>query len=274
MKIIPESALPFLNENATEKDLQRVRDLFTKSKGNDDKLLQLTQNMANSIDNPVKALSRAYAAEKLLGKEDNPLADIFYKRYNELTNQNGDKPKNETLTDEELNILANLKVSGVMYLPTVSAAAIFENEIKGQLSDGAWENARPYDHWKIWSDIKCKIGSPKTIFINNRPIKTSYNLHSLIQYVDDRMIATGKLATNFSIEEINTEKFKTLCSIAEYGIHSIEKINYVKSKFESLNMSVEEVESIISSGNYTLKDLRKDLTYIKEAMKNYTVKYI
>jgi hypothetical protein len=25
---------------------------------------------------------------------------------------------------------------------------LFEQELKGQISDGMWENSRPYNHWK------------------------------------------------------------------------------------------------------------------------------
>ena len=31
--------------------------------------------------------------------------------------------------------------------------ALFEHEISGQLSDGAWENAYPLDHWKFWNKL-------------------------------------------------------------------------------------------------------------------------
>lgn len=40
------------------------------------------------------------------------------------------------------------KNTGKMVLPSASAAAIWEAEITGQLSDGMWENSTPHEHWK------------------------------------------------------------------------------------------------------------------------------
>ena len=73
-----------INEYATGKDIQRIKDLFAKSKGDDAKLLQLAQNMANSIDDPQKAKDRASAAEQILGKTNNGIADIFNQRFKDL----------------------------------------------------------------------------------------------------------------------------------------------------------------------------------------------
>lgn len=35
-----------------------------------------------------------------------------------------------------------------IYFPTLGAFAIYVCELLGQVSDGYWENARPYNHWK------------------------------------------------------------------------------------------------------------------------------
>lgn len=80
-KIVKES----INEVASQKDIQRIRDLFAKSKGDDGKLLQLTRNMAKSIDDVEKAQSRADAAIQILGTMGgNEIADIFSDRVKEL----------------------------------------------------------------------------------------------------------------------------------------------------------------------------------------------
>jgi ribosomal protein S20 len=73
-----------LNEVPEEKDKQRIKDMFTKSKGSDEKLLQLAKNMAKSIDDGLKAFRRGEAADVLLGPEDNELSKIFYDRAKEL----------------------------------------------------------------------------------------------------------------------------------------------------------------------------------------------
>ena len=73
-----------INEEVTEKDLQRIKDLFPRSKGNDEKLLQLASAMAKVITNPEKAQARGEAAVQILGANNNALADIFFDRAKEL----------------------------------------------------------------------------------------------------------------------------------------------------------------------------------------------
>ena len=50
---------------------------------------------------------------------------------------------------------------GNIYLPTDTAIALWEAELLGQFSDGAWENSKPNNHWKIWTELKVKKGNPK-----------------------------------------------------------------------------------------------------------------
>jgi len=38
----------------------------------------------------------------------------------------------------------------ILYVKNENQVALFENEIKGQISDGMWENASPANHWKVW----------------------------------------------------------------------------------------------------------------------------
>jgi hypothetical protein len=49
-----------------EKDYKRLEDIVTKSKGSEDKMLQLCRNMAKSIKDALKAKRRAEAAKEIL----------------------------------------------------------------------------------------------------------------------------------------------------------------------------------------------------------------
>lgn len=40
--------------------------------------------------------------------------------------------------------------SGTLVLRNQDQKVIWECELTGQLSDGQWENAQPYDHWEAW----------------------------------------------------------------------------------------------------------------------------
>ena len=73
-----------------------------------------------------------------------------------------------------------------LHFRTIAAANLFSVEITGQLSDGAWENTRPFDHWKYWCDadvvVDGKLGH------EGHPMKTNYNLKSLKKYIKEDMM--------------------------------------------------------------------------------------
>ena len=63
---------------ADEKDLWRMRDMKTRAKGDDSKLIQLATQMAGSIRDKDKALRRADAASQIFeGKVKAEIVKIF-----------------------------------------------------------------------------------------------------------------------------------------------------------------------------------------------------
>ena len=75
---------------------------------------------------------------------------------------------------------------GRLHFKTAAAANLFAVEITGQISDGAWENSRPLDHWKFWCDAEVVVDG--RIGHEGRPSKTNYNVSSLKKYVKDYML--------------------------------------------------------------------------------------
>jgi len=67
-------------------------------------------------------------------------------------------------------------------------AFLWKDEILGQLSDGYWENASPFDHWRVWSDAEVMVGTPAGYY-GFHPKRTSYGLANseLMDVVGDRM---------------------------------------------------------------------------------------
>lgn len=41
-----------------------------------------------------------------------------------------------------------------LYLSSIEQKIIFYCEMQGQISDGKWENMRPHNHWRVWSDLR------------------------------------------------------------------------------------------------------------------------
>jgi hypothetical protein len=294
-----------LNENYKEKDIQRIKDLFAKSKGSDEKLLQLTNAMANSIDNVEKAKARAEAAQQVLGIEDNPIADIFIKRVKELGgNFNSSDIDNENIpfNNPELT-LAELpgkgykpyqgnpqhggrrnfggSNKGVIFLPTTSSFLLWDWEITGQLSDGAWENTKPDDHWIFWANLEPKLGQPQ-VQSDQRPLKTGYNLSSLLEYVGDEMLKYGRFgkAIGQNVIDMKTNKRSIIEAFPEEGPFELEEFkNNIMKKRNYLNNPsywegiTQEMINKYYATKYEIKDLRKDLSSIKIAMKNIKIIY-
>ena len=54
---------------------------------------------------------------------------------------------NESHTSSQHPII-EAKGENKIYFPTLGSFAIYLCELSGQISDGYWENSKPYDHWK------------------------------------------------------------------------------------------------------------------------------
>lgn len=82
-----------------------------------------------------------------------------------------------------------------LYLANAVQVAIFECEIKGQLSDGHWENARPINHWKFWYGATAVVAEDPSLVGRDFWVKRdSYSLTSpeLLDVVAGRMIAYAR----------------------------------------------------------------------------------
>jgi hypothetical protein len=161
----------------------------------------------------------------------------------------------------------NMNTKNVIQLPTNSQRALWMHEISGQLSDGMWENARPFDHWKFWCELEVISGAPH-VFSNGHCKKTGYNLTSLLEYVGDRMVKLGRLAMcTDDIEHIRyaaeymPETFTEwlVCKMTGKWPH-----DYVR---DAMYLITEDVARKYYTATYTEKHLRADLKVIKQAMK-------
>lgn len=159
--------------------------------------------------------------------------------------------------------MMNKSYSGVIVFRTLSQLLLWKHELRGQFSDGMWENSRPYDHWRPWCDLEAEDGGrgPYIRFnVGRWPSKTKYNLAALIPIIGDRMCMIG-LAARAAITD--DQKLYELTRIEESEFNNkpvfLERIK----KF----LTPEEICRIMSV-TYTLKDLRSDLKEIKELMQS------
>jgi len=90
-------------------------------------------------------------------------------------------------------------------------------ELDGQLSDGMWENTRPYDHYKPWCEAETtttdqyalKNDGSKVLGRNFWAPKDNYNFNSsfLLECVGDRMLKLCRdvAGQNFTMAMMRTE---------------------------------------------------------------------
>lgn len=101
--------------------------------------------------------------------------------------------------------MASKKNSGTMVLPTLTAAALWNHEILGQLSDGRWENSTPRNHHSFWCSLTVKVepGSDPKVEAESYALRTKYNLRALFDLgkdcscrynIRDRMVRMGRMA--------------------------------------------------------------------------------
>lgn len=70
---------------------------------------------------------------------------------------------------------------------------LWDLEIRGQLSDGQWENATPHDHWRAWCRAE-SIVDPSHVGRNFLAKRKTYALDTLLDVVGWRMKLLVKAA--------------------------------------------------------------------------------
>jgi len=176
---------------------------------------------------------------------------------------------------------------GTFTVASLSQKNLFSCEITGQLSDGAWENTKPYDHWEPWGNADVKVGSNvgRTFPVK----KDGYNLGSLLDYVGDRMLGLGaagaagwdltdyndQSAVEYFFSEGSLAATERMCITEDFEQHFekfLEKYNTGWSKKyaeagQKNKKKLEDTWNTIRSGRYGIRQLKNDLTAISKAMK-------
>ena len=191
--------------------------------------------------------------------------------------------------------LTEAPANATLTVNNLSQANLYNAEISGQLSDGAWENARPADHWQVWSDINVKIGSPIG-YSGIYPRRTKYAIaNQLLPYVGARMLVYGAAGLakldlnqntsadlNYALENFfevfNTTTAQQLVAVAKTKTYEefmqaftekAERSNYLKKYIQIIeknNSKVKLTYEMIAGGQYNVNTLKNDLKDISLAM--------
>lgn len=155
-------------------------------------------------------------------------------------------------------------MENVLTVKTAVQAALFEHELKGQLSDGAWENAEPHDHWEVWCLAKVTVG--ENIGRNFYARRDSYAFSRqdmLLDIIGTRMLAIARLAfAGFSPEEMQALRWRVddgQLTLPEYL--STED----RTKIEAIGL--DRIATALADPTYTMKMLKADLYQIQKTIK-------
>ncbi|MCP4444506.1 MAG: hypothetical protein GY811_04065 [Myxococcales bacterium] len=77
-------------------------------------------------------------------------------------------------------------------------AVLFHSELQGQISDGMWENTRPYGHYKCWCNAKAVV-DPTNVGRDFYAEKDNYMLNGseLLDIVGERMMVAVRIEETY-----------------------------------------------------------------------------
>jgi hypothetical protein len=141
---------------------------------------------------------------------------------------------------------------------------LWEAEISGQISDGAWENSYPHDHWKAFSDVNVGVGAPGMTGVYTR---RTYNFAQpkLLSVVGDRMLFTAKAAIAYpnapdSVARAFNSIGDNLGALNQYDYMK----KYVKEVEKATGEKIQAVIKKVQAVPYTMGNLRKDLKQMSD----------
>ena len=146
--------------------------------------------------------------------------------------------------------------------------ALFINELAGQISDGMWENTRPFDHYKVW----CRAGvevNPVNVGVNFHAMKNNYNFASpdLLSIVGGRMLNIANMTEN-GISLKDSGDFDDF----NYNLVSTRVESYWKEKCARFIevFGSEEGYKAACKGSYDMKKLKTELNEMKTIIKTFS----
>ena len=170
----------------------------------------------------------------------------------------------------------------ILTVENLAQKILFLNEVQGQISDGAWENSKPMDHYYYWCSIdenqvnhSGHIGR-HTDYIKNAfgkgdvmCVKDNYALTKLIQYVGNDMLVDVRIALH-AINKIGENAYFAIDKWSGRR-HDGSDFDYNRHKalLEKWGInSYEEYKKIsLDEKLYSSKQLKKDLSGLSKCMK-------
>lgn len=159
---------------------------------------------------------------------------------------------------------------------SIMQKVLFDYEIKGQLSDGQWEGARPIGHWKPWNNADVVVAKEGGAVGRSFSARDKYDLTVLAgnDVIRGRMITTVKLVLTFGekLYPLVSELFDVDGSwrgFPKYRDNPTDEQDYIDVKLHEMFPTQERLENVrtmVDFQRYTRNDLLADLKDLKATM--------
>lgn len=110
--------------------------------------------------------------------------------------------------------------SGTLVVRNLAQRVLFEEELKGQLSDGHWENSLPSDHWEQWCAadvVVAKAGEPVGRDFHVRRESYGFTRRELLDVVAYRMLHYVRVALSIGYPLVDPTE-ASFSSVVDYAM--------------------------------------------------------
>jgi hypothetical protein len=143
---------------------------------------------------------------------------------------------------------------------------LWEGEISGQISDGAWENSAPHDHWKAFWDAEIGVGAPGMTGVHPRRTY-DFARTDLLSVVGDRMLFVAKAAVAYPNIPNDEETIRAFSSVGD-NLGNLTQHDYMRKYVKEIEDATgEDIKTVIKKVKgvpYTMGNLRRDLKQMSQ----------
>lgn len=160
---------------------------------------------------------------------------------------------------------------------TVSQAVLFSHELRGQISDGHWENLGRRDHWQAWCNCEVAVGSPVGRDFCARYDGYNFTSRELLEVVEKRMLGQVRVALAYGQENVEVLEHLFDCDgwtgVPTYEDHAgstfwADRRTEITTTLTRLGVTLEQVKTVVESDAvYNRKAMLADLREMKTTIK-------
>ena len=159
--------------------------------------------------------------------------------------------------------------TNTLTVSSFAQAAIFEHELKGQISDGMWENSSG-GSYRQWCSAKVVVGeNPGRNFYVSKD-RFNFASKDLVDCVGERMILQARIAILYGMDKVHDYEYlfgsgiDKACSLPKYEGKYYDDL---RSRLAPIDLGA--IHTAVTSHWYGKKELMADLKALKVAARNF-----